>query len=347
MRLDAFDYPLPEKLVAQKPLADRGASRLMVVDRRGGGVRHARFRDLPRFLKEGDVLVVNRSRVIPARLLTRRRSGGRVELLALKILGEKQFLATGQPLRKLQPGTSLHGDDGDYLCRIVHRSGEREVLVQVESNHTVAGLLEEFGHVPLPPYIQRADEPLDRERYQTVYASEDGSVAAPTAGLHIAGDLIAALEERGITVCSLVLHVGMGTFLPLANEVVEENSLHRESYAVDGAVIQRLRRAKKNGGRVVAVGTTTTRALESLYRAGHFEGHETPAACHGETGLFIHPGYEFGVVDALVTNFHLPKSSLLVLVGAFLGVERVLECYRVAVEKEYRFFSYGDAMFIR
>ena len=319
----------------------------MVVDRRTGGVTHMRFRDLPRYLGAGDVLVINRSRVIPARLLARRRSGGHVELLVLKILGEKQFVATGQPLRKLQPGTVVHGDDAEYLCRVVRRKSERELIVDVQSNHTVDELLAKFGHVPLPPYIQRPDTAVDRERYQTVYAREEGSVAAPTAGLHIASELLTELEKKGVTVCSLVLHVGMGTFLPLAHDVVEENSLHRESYLIDGETINRLRQVKKSGGRVVAVGTTTTRALESLFLEGRFERYEIGENYRGQTDLFIHPGYEFGIVDGLITNFHLPKSSLLVLVSSFLGVQKVLDCYRVAVDEKYRFFSYGDAMFIR
>ena len=347
MRLDAFDYPLPETLIAQTPLAARGASRLMVVDRRDGSLEHACFGDLPRYLQAGDLIVINRSRVIPARLLTRRRSGGRVELLVLKIVGEKQFLATGQPLRKLRPGTSLHGDDADYLCRVVHRKGEREVLVEVTSHHTVAELLSRFGHVPLPPYIRRPDEVLDRERYQTVYACEEGSVAAPTAGLHITDQLLEELEAKGVGVCSLVLHVGLGTFLPLVQEVVEKNSLHNESYSIEGEVIERLRKVKRDGGRVIAVGTTTTRALESMAVDDRLARGESGETFHGETNLFIYPGYEFRMVDGLVTNFHLPTSSLLVLVAAFLGVQEVLECYRVAVDERYRFFSYGDAMFIK
>ena len=285
MRLDAFDYPLPETLIAQTPLADRGASRLMVVDRRDGSLEHACFGDLPRYLQAGDLIVINRSRVIPARLLTRRRSGGRV--------------------------------------------------------------LSRFGHVPLPPYIQRPDEVLDRERYQTVYAREEGSVAAPTAGLHITDKLLRQLEGKGGGVCSLVLHVGLGTFLPVGQEVVEENSLHDESYSIEGEVIERLRRVKKDGGRVIAVGTTTPRALESMVVDDRHTRGEVGETFHGETSLFIYPGYEFRMVDGLVPNFHLPTSSLLVLVAAFLGVQRVSECYRTAVDERYRFFSYGDAMFIR
>ncbi|MFQ5512392.1 MAG: tRNA preQ1(34) S-adenosylmethionine ribosyltransferase-isomerase QueA [Candidatus Krumholzibacteriia bacterium] len=347
MRLDAFDYSLPASLIAQEPLADRPASRLMVVDRGTGGVAHARFGELPRFLDAGDALVLNRSRVIPARLLVRRPSGGRGELLVLRIVGEKRFLATGQPLRAMPEGTSLHGDGADYLCRVVQRRSERELLIEVESGHTVREVLEGFGHVPLPPYIQRPDEALDRKRYQTVYAREEGSAAAPTAGLHFDDELLSRLERAGVGVHFLVLHVGLGTFLPLTHDVVEENSLHRETFSVDGALIDSLQRVRREGGRVVAVGTTSARALESLALQGRFEHYDRQATCHGDTDLFVRPGFDFAIVDGLITNFHLPKSSLLVLVGAFLGVEKTLACYRQAVEKEYRFFSYGDAMFIR
>jgi len=345
MRLDAFDYHLPKSLIAQQPNADRSGSRLLVVDRAGGQRAHTHFRDLTGFIERGDVIVVNRSRVIPARLFVRRQSGGRVELLVVEIAGDTEFVAIGSPLRRLKAGDALRGEEGEFVCEIVERLGDREVRVRVTSGQRVMDVLEASGHVPLPPYIARPDEAKDKSRYQTVFARENGSVAAPTAGLHFDDELLERLGDRGVTVCSVVLHVGLGTFMPLESEIVEDNSLHAEAYSVDAETLDTIRSAKASGRRVIAVGTTVTRVLETL--AEDILGDRCETGCDGKTDLFIYPGYEFRIVDGLITNFHLPQSSLLMLVCAFLGTETALDCYREAVDREYRFFSYGDAMLIR
>jgi S-adenosylmethionine:tRNA ribosyltransferase-isomerase len=346
MRLDAFDYHLPGSLIAQRPLAERSASRLMVVDRASGRFEHAGFRDLPEFLDPGDVLVVNRSRVIPARLLVRRRSGGRIELLVTRVIDERSFRAMASPMRRIRVGDALIGEDGEFSCCVVARENEREVRVEVAPTHTVDAVLEARGHVPLPPYIDRPDEESDRDRYQTIFADERGSVAAPTAGLHFTVPLLERLRTREIEVRSVVLHVGLGTFLPLEREIVEENALHSERFSIDGKTLASVSDARSAGRHVVAAGTTTCRALETAWKS------RPPAVIggqnlEGETDLFIYPGYEFACVDRLVTNFHLPRSSLLLLVCAFLGAEKTLACYRAAVKEKYRFYSYGDAMLIR
>ena len=345
MRLEEFSYHLPEGSIAQSPSPARSASRLLVAARRGTtAATHTTFDNLPEFLRPGDLVVVNRTRVVPARLIVRREDGLDAEVLFLRALPERRFVAWARPLRKLRPGDRLQvGADASIRC--LERLGEREALFEVESPEaSVFDLLDRCGHVPLPPYIRRADQSEDRERYQTVFASEQGSVAAPTAGLHFDRPLLDRLAERGVTVASLVLHVGAGTFAPLEHEQVEENHLHAEPFAIDADTIAAVASARLQGRRVVAIGTTTTRALEAAAVRGWFD--EPPADRAGETDLFIHPGYEFRVVDALLTNFHLPRSSLLVLVCAFMGTERALHEYAGAVAGGYRFFSYGDAMLI-
>ena len=316
----------------------------MIVDRASGEFRHAGFGDVVDELEAGDVLVLNRSKVIPARLFLARPSGGRGELLASSLVGERRFRAIGSPLRKFKAGSEFAGADGDFRVRIIERIDDREVLVEAVEPDTTIALLESHGHVPLPPYIDRVDESGDRERYQTVVASEHGSVAAPTAGLHFDGPLLERLGKKGVVVRTIVLHVGLGTFLPLDNDVVEENQLHSEAFAVDAETLAAIRSARASNKRVIAVGTTSTRVLETLGQRGLLDGDD---AVTGSTDLFIYPGYEFAVVDGLITNFHLPRSSLLLLVAAFLGREQTLSCYRAAVTGDYRFFSYGDAMLIR
>ena len=347
MRLDAFDYHLPASLIAQTPLEDRSASRLLVVDRATGGFEHAHFRDLGGYLGAGDVVVVNRSRVIPARLFVRRKTGARVELFVTRVLDGTSFTGLANPMRRLRAMETLEGEDGTFTCRAVGREGDREVRVEITSGQTVGEVLDASGHVPLPPYIQRPDDVLDRERYQTVYADETGSIAAPTAGLHFTEGLLAELTSKGIEVYSVVLHVGLGTFLPLDHDVVEKNTLHTEKYSIHGTTLRGLSTAIVEGRRIVAVGTTVARVLEAVFRRGLFEGFDPAKEYGGETDLFIYPGFEFECVNGLITNFHLPMSSLLLLVCAFLDREKTLVGYRDAVEKKYRFFSYGDAMFIR
>jgi S-adenosylmethionine:tRNA ribosyltransferase-isomerase len=346
MRLDEFDYHLPKKLIAQQPLDDRSASRLMVVDRGTGAMTHSIFVDLTDRFRSGDVLVLNRSRVIPARLFVRRSTGGRVELFVTRILEDGTVRALANPMRRLRVGDELVGGGGDFACLILERLSDRELRVQFESSLDAVNLLESFGHIPLPPYITRPDEPQDRDRYQTVYGEENGSVAAPTAGLHFTDELLGELRGAGVVVTSLVLHVGLGTFLPLDHDVVERNTLHGEFFSIDGNALATIAAAKSEGRRVTAVGTTVTRVLETVVRRGLLDDVDPAIEYSGETDLFIHPGFEFKCVDRMITNFHLPKSSLLLLVSAFLGVEKTLACYRSAVENDYRFYSYGDAMFV-
>jgi S-adenosylmethionine:tRNA ribosyltransferase-isomerase len=345
MRLEEFSYHLPEGSIAQSPAPARGASRLLVTSRRDGAAAiHTTFENLPEFLRAGDLVVANRSRVVPARLIARRDDGLEAEVLFLRALPERRFVAWARPLRKLRPGDSFQVGAGARI-RCLERLGEREALFEVESAEAgVFDLLDRCGHVPLPPYIRRADRSEDRERYQTVFAREPGSVAAPTAGLHFDRPLLDRLAGRGVAVASLVLHVGVGTFAPLEHEQVEENRLHAEPFSIDADTIAAVASARAEGRRVVAVGTTATRALEAAAAWGWFD--EPPADRAGETDLFIRPGYEFRVVDALLTNFHLPRSSLLVLVCAFMGTDHALREYAGAVAGGYRFFSYGDAMLI-
>jgi S-adenosylmethionine:tRNA ribosyltransferase-isomerase len=350
MDLEEFSYHLPEDLIAQDALEDRTASRLLVVERDGdGNPRDHRFRDLPDLLDPGDLVVVNRSRVVPARLLVFRNSGARIEVLYLHRLGDGRFSAWVRGLGKLRPGEVLCDASGKGVLRFVRPGeGDRDAVMECierDNVRSIDDLLDTLGHVPLPPYIHRPDTTADHTRYQTVFARERGSVAAPTAGLHFDDGLLARLEQRGIDVVSIVLHVGPGTFSPLDSDTVEENRLHGERFAMDEGAIAGIAAARSAGRRIVAVGTTVTRALESAAAEGWFEGKPTDRA--GETNLFIFPGYTFRVVEALVTNFHLPRSSLLLLVAAFLGRERTLECYRAAVARHYRFYSYGDAMLIR
>ncbi|MDH3196817.1 MAG: tRNA preQ1(34) S-adenosylmethionine ribosyltransferase-isomerase QueA [Candidatus Krumholzibacteria bacterium] len=346
MRLSDFDYELPPELIAQEATADRAASRLMVCDRAAGAPVHATFRDLPQYLREGDVLVVNKSRVVPARLLLTRSTGGKVEALFLDPIDDRDFIAWVKPLGRLHPGETLKAEDGTTAFRFVERTGEREAILRLDASPhaTVEAALDAIGHVPLPPYITRADRPDDRARYQTVFAQAPGSVAAPTAGLHFDPPLLQTLQSRGVEVLSLVLHVGVGTFQPLEEEEIEKNRLHAERFQIDARTIERLQTARREKRRIIAVGTTVTRTLETLAARGCLDAD--PQDHDAQTDLFITPGYPFQVVGALLTNFHLPQSSLLLLVCAFAGRERILAWYREAVEQRYRFYSYGDAMLI-
>ncbi|HEU4364410.1 MAG TPA: tRNA preQ1(34) S-adenosylmethionine ribosyltransferase-isomerase QueA [Candidatus Krumholzibacteria bacterium] len=345
MHLDELDYELPERLIAQEPARERTASRLLVASRDGSREAvHTTFDHLPEFLRAGDVLVLNRTRVVPARLVGRRDDGLEGEVFFLRELEDGRFAAWVRPLRKLRPGDVLHVAEGAAV-RYVARAGEREGIFETtDAARSVMGLLDAFGHVPLPPYIHRADAGADRERYQTVFAREPGSVAAPTAGLHFDREMLDRIADSGVDVREIVLHVGPGTFQPLEHEVLEDNRLHAEPLAIDAATLAAVAAAKRADRRVIAVGTTAARALETAAARGWLAG---PAADRsGETDLFIRPGHRFQVVDALLTNFHLPRSSLLALVCAFAERERTLALYRDAVARGYRFFSYGDAMFI-
>jgi S-adenosylmethionine:tRNA ribosyltransferase-isomerase len=347
MQLDDFSYHLPKSFIAQKPLQQRDASRLMIVDRQSGAVDHAVFRDLPGYLSSDDIVVVNRSRVMPARLFVYRKSGGAVEVFVTRCEGERLFRALIGSSKRPKEGELLQPKDESFTLKIEESIDAREMRLRVVSSQSISEILETKGHVPLPPYIQRPDKAEDRERYQTVYADEKGSVAAPTAGLHFNQQLLERLHTNGVEVLSVILHVGLGTFLPLASEVIEQNSLHSERFSISREVIQKIQTGKAQGKRIIAVGTTVTRVLEAIYAKGQFDRTPSGHSIEGETDLFIYPGFNFHMVDGLITNFHLPKSSLLVLVCAFLGREKTLACYQQAVSLKYRFYSYGDAMLIR
>ncbi|HEU4929603.1 MAG TPA: tRNA preQ1(34) S-adenosylmethionine ribosyltransferase-isomerase QueA [Candidatus Krumholzibacteria bacterium] len=345
MLVDEFSYYLPESLIAQEPASERTASRLMVASRSGDEPpRHETFAKLPEFLRAGDVLVVNRTRVVRARLFaSRAKDGLEVEVFFVRAHGEREFDAWARPMRKIKMGDLLHV--GEATIRYESRENERDARFAIESGaRTVDELLESSGHVPLPPYVHRGDMDADRERYQTVFARERGSVAAPTAGLHFDDALIESLKHQGVEVRELVLHVGPGTFQPLKHEIVEENRLASEAFEIDADTLRAVADAKGEGRRVIAVGTTTTRVLETAAQRGWLE--EPFEDRRGETDLFIYPGFQFRAIDGLVTNFHLPRSSLFILVCAFVRTERALALYNEAVARQYRFYSYGDAMLI-
>ncbi len=349
MRVADFDFHLPEGLIAQEPAPTRGGSRLLVLDRAAGTVRHESFAALPSLLSPGDLVVLNDTRVFPARLLGHRvPSGGAVECLLLAPRAADTWDALVHPGQKLKPGARVvferPGEPGRLFGEVLERHfhGRRTVRLWTEDGQDVATAIDRIGHIPLPPYIKRDDGPADRERYQTVFARERGSVAAPTAGLHLTDALLAALAARGVERADLTLHVGFGTFKPVRSDTVDEHQVEAERFTVSPPTALALSRARRLGRRVLAVGTTTTRALESLV----IDESGDVQAASGDTGLFIKPGHEFRVVSALLTNFHLPRSSLLMLVAAFAGREAVLAAYREAVEREYRFYSYGDAMLV-
>jgi S-adenosylmethionine:tRNA ribosyltransferase-isomerase len=345
-----FDFALPEGAIAQRP-APPGQSRLLRLDRRTGAVAHGTVAELPHWLRAGDLLVVNNTRVFAARLLGRRvPSGGAVECLLLSAPaatrdGSAECDALVHPGQKLKPGALVRfeGDAGVLTGEILERRyfGRRRVRLRADGGGDVLALVDRLGHVPLPPYIRRADTAEDRQRYQTAFASVTGSVAAPTAGLHFTGELLDVLAARGVQRTEITLHVGYGTFKPVRTAVVEEHTVDPEPYAIPPAAADAIRAARREGRRVVAVGTTTMRALEDA-AARHGDLVEGP----GEATTFIYPGFQFRVVDGLLTNFHLPRSSLLMLVAAFAGREHVLAAYREAVAAGYRFYSYGDAMLI-
>ena len=330
-----FHYDLPAELIAQQPLPERTASRLLVVD--GDSTEDRRFSDLPGLLRAGDLLVLNDTRVIRARLRGRKPTGGQVEMLLERITGTRTATAQIKASRSPRDGAELRLANGTS-ARVLGRDGP---LFRLEFNTDIEPLLRTHGEVPLPPYIRRTAAPEDRDRYQTVYARDDGSVAAPTAGLHFDAELLQALHERRVKIAYLTLHVGIDTFAPVRTQRIEDHRLHSEWCRVTPESCAQIQRTRHQGGRVVAVGTTTVRALESAAANGVLQPFD------GETSLYIRPGFKFQVVDALITNFHLPESSLLMLVCAFAGRERILAAYRHAVAQRYRFFSYGDAMLIQ
>jgi S-adenosylmethionine:tRNA ribosyltransferase-isomerase len=355
MRTADFDFYLPDHLIAQEA-KPRGESRMLVLDRVTGTVLHTMVAALPQFLRAGDVLVVNNTQVFAARLLGHRvPSGGAVECLLLQRVesepldpcgSAERWFALMHPGQKLKPGAlvTFESDAGVLSAEVLERhfQGRRTIRLWSPSGQRVTELIDTLGHVPLPPYIKRSDTRADRERYQTIFARERGSVAAPTAGLHFTQSLVDDLAARGIERVAVTLHVGYGTFKPVTVDRIEDHLVDQERYVIDADAADRIARARAEGRRIIAVGTTTTRALEDAARRGN------GVVCAGSAAadLFIYPGFAFNVIDGLMTNFHLPRSSLLMLVSAFAGRERLLEAYREAVAREYRFYSYGDAMLI-
>ncbi len=336
MRTDDFEFILPERLIAQHPPAQRGASRLLRVGK--AGLEDGRFTDLPGLVREHDLLVLNDTRVLKARLFGEKESGGKVEVLVERVLDEHNVLAQVRASKTPRPNSRLFLAEKLWV-QVLGREGEFFRL-RFEGEEQVHALLERYGHLPLPPYITHAAEAEDDERYQTVFAREPGAVAAPTAGLHFSEAVLQALRDKGANIAYVTLHVGAGTFKPVRAENIEEHVMHSERYTIPQATVDAIELARAKGGRVIAVGTTSLRALESAQTGGKL------AAGAGETRIFITPGYRFKVVDVLLTNFHLPRSTLLMLVCAFGGMDKMLAAYRHAVEQEYRFFSYGDAMLI-
>lgn len=342
MYLHDFDYELPPDLIAQEPAQQRESSRLMTVDRSSGLIDETVFSRIPECFRPGDLLVVNDTRVIPARLIGRKASGGKVEVFLVRRLQQpgEVWNCLIRASKAPKPGTELFLPEG-ITARVVERSSEEIWTVDFAPQDEFAERLERAGEMPLPPYIRRGAREGDRERYQTVFAVSKGAVAAPTAGLHFTRELLDEVRSRGVETAFLTLHVGLGTFLPVRSEDLSRHRMHAERYIIPEETAAAIRECRKRGGRVVALGTTTTRALE---QAGGDDG--TVASGEGEADIFICPGYRFKVVDAMITNFHLPKSTLLMLVSAFAGKELLFRAYEDAIRRRFRFYSYGDAMFI-
>ncbi len=365
MRVDAFDYQLPPELIAQRPLDLRDASRLLVLDRLTGRIEDFRFSRLPELLRGDELVVFNNTRVIPARLFGKRAGvhsqhpsrktvrqhlTGSVEVFLTRKLDGDLWEALVRPGRKMQVGEKVIFGTGELQAEIVARGelGIRSLRFLAHNSLSIEQNLEQLGHVPLPPYIDRPDEAADRQRYQTVFARRPGAVAAPTAGLHFTPEILEKLKERGCELCEITLDVGLGTFQPIHTETLEDHKIHTEAYEINEEVAEKIRRAKREARPVFAVGTTVVRALEDAAARGIAAGGgESFAAGRAQAEIFLLPGHHFRIVDRLLTNFHLPKSTLLALVSAFAGRENILEAYRHAVKERYRFYSYGDCMLIR
>ncbi|MGP1403818.1 MAG: tRNA preQ1(34) S-adenosylmethionine ribosyltransferase-isomerase QueA [Catonella sp.] len=340
MKTSDFFYELPEELIAQDPLEDRTASRLLVLDRKTDKLEHKIFGDVINYLNPGDCLVINNTRVIPARLIGEKEgTGGKVEILLLKRRENDIWESLVKPGKKLRPGARVIFGDGRLKAEILEIAEEGNRLVKFYYEGIFEEILDSLGEMPLPPYITHKLE--DKEMYQTVYAKFDGSAAAPTAGLHFTNELLEKIRQKGIRIASITLHVGLGTFRPVKVEDVNNHHMHTEWYEVNNEAADIINETKKNGGRVICVGTTSCRTIESVADENGFMSAKT-----GETDIFIYPGYKFKVMDGLITNFHLPESTLVMLVSAFAGKERVLSAYETAVKERYRFFSFGDAMIL-
>ncbi len=338
MQRQDFHYHLPEELIAETPAAERTASRLLVLDGASGGLKHSQFASIVERLAPGDLLVMNDTRVIPARLYGRKASGGQVEILVERVLDSQRVLAMVRASKSPKPGSQIVL--ADHTILEVEARQNAFTILHFPAGRTVLEVLDALGEVPLPPYIERKPEAEDSERYQTVYSREPGAVAAPTAGLHFDEALLTQLKQKGVEQAFVTLHVGAGTFQPVRVDKISEHAMHSEVMSVPESVCEQVRACKARGGRVVAVGTTSVRCLETAAASGEIHPY------NGETEIFIYPSYQFKVVDVLITNFHLPESTLLMLVSAFAGYRETMAAYREAVEQRYRFFSYGDAMFI-
>lgn len=340
MKLDDFDFYLPEELIAQEPIAKRDASRLMIIHREGGNIEHRIFSDIIDYINPGDCLVLNDTRVIPARLFgARKDSGGKVEILLLKRIEKDKWEVLVKPGKKARDGDYIIFGNGELSAQVISHTEEGGRVLEFKYNGIFEEVLDRLGEMPLPHYIKK--KLTDRERYQTVYSKVEGSAAAPTAGLHFTKELLEHIADKGVNIAYVTLHVGIGTFRPVKTENIEDHAMHSEYFTIDEKTSDIINSTKKSGGRIISVGTTSTRTLETM---GTEEGMVKPGS--GWTNIFIYPGYKFKVADCLITNFHLPKSSLIMLVSAMAGREKVLKAYREAVEEKYRFYSFGDAMFI-
>ncbi len=341
MKVDLFDYHLPEELIAQTPLKDRTSSRLMILNKENGSITHDVFKNISAYLRKGDCLVLNDTRVLPARLLgVKEETGAKIEVLLLKQKDGDVWETLVKPAKRIKKGTAVSFGDGLLKGRCLEELEHGGRLMAFEYEGIFYEILDRLGQMPLPPYIKAQLE--DKDRYQTVYARERGSAAAPTAGLHFTNELLEELRNKGVRTAFITLHVGLGTFRPVSVEDVSEHEMHAEFYQISEETAQLLNEVRREGGRIISVGTTSTRTLETVAGAqgGKF------AAASGWTDIFIYPGYAFKAIDGMITNFHLPKSTLIMLVSAFAGRERVLHAYETAVKEKYRFFSFGDAMLI-
>lgn len=348
MKITDFDYNLPEELIAQKPADKRDSSRLLVVHRDSGKIEHKHFYDIINYLNPGDLMVLNNSKVLPARLFGEKEgTGAKVEFLLIKRIEGDRWETMVRPGRRLKPGDSVMFCQSPLLrADIVDYGDDGTRIVEFEYEGIFMERLEEVGSMPLPPYIERSSEEDDKDRYQTVYCKDEGSVAAPTAGLHFTEELLAKAQEKGVELAYVTLHVGIGTFRPVKVERVEDHSMHFEEYHISEESARAINRAKAEGRRIISVGTTSTRTVESAAYYDEERGCMQVKEGSGSTGIFIYPGYEFKIIDSLITNFHLPKSTLLMLISALYDREKILDVYEEAIRERYRFFSYGDAMFI-
>ena len=343
MKLSDFYYDLPEELIAQHPMEKRDESRLLVLDRKTGKIEHRIFKDIIEYLSPNDCLVINETRVIPARLYGKREQDEKntIEILLLKDMGDKKWEVLVKPGKKCKIGTRIFfGDKGQLVAEVIDIMEDGNRIVKLEYNGILNEILDEIGVMPLPPYIH--EKLKEKERYQTVYSKVEGSSAAPTAGLHFTPELLKAIEEKGVKIARVLLHVGLGTFRPVKEENIEDNKMHSEYYEIGSDACNIINETKKNGGKVFCVGTTSCRTVES---AADENGYLVPKK--GITDIFIYPGYKFKVLDNLITNFHLPESTLLMLISALATREMIMDTYKIAVEQKYRFFSFGDAMLIK